>query len=253
MKQYEKTLKSIGCSDTQIALFLLLWKFGAKPASTLAKLVGAERTHVYKMLQQMIGWGIIAQSQTRGVQSFYIPSPAIFDQYYAAQQSLIDQSKAALPAVYEELSQLESQSVGQKPLYRIREGHEGMKQMFEVMLQQLIQDSIAVIKIISMSTLETNATTPQSLQDYASNFFQYCKHHDISVQTMLATGVMIPEHIVSLSDIDELAQLPAGQSSLYVMVIGQATYFLVFKDIPLAFKWELVELADLFHFLSKLK
>jgi sugar-specific transcriptional regulator TrmB len=187
----------------------LLWKYGSKPASTIAKLIGAERTHVYKMLQQMISRSIIAQSTHQGVTNFYIPSETIFDQYYSAQQSLIDQSKAELPKVYEELSQLESQSVGKKPLYRIREGHEGMKQMFEVMLQQLKDDRLSVIKIISMSTLETTATTPRNLQSYASHFFNYCKNNAISVQTTLATGVMIPEQIISLTSIDELANLPA--------------------------------------------
>lgn len=253
MKSYEKILKSIWCSDSQIALFLLLRKYGAKPASTLAKLVGAERTHVYKMLQQMLGRWIIAQSQQHGIQSFYIPSQTIFDQYYSSQQSLIDQSKAELPQVYEELAELWSQGMGRKPLYRIREGHDGMKQMFQVMKEQLIHDTISVVKIISMSTLETSATTPQSLQEYASHFFRHCKDNAISVQTMLATGVMIPEQIISLSDIDELSQLPAGQSSLYVFVIGKATYFIVFKDIPLGFRRELVELADLFHFILKIQ
>jgi hypothetical protein len=61
---------------------------------------------------------------------------------------------------------------------------------------------------------------------------------------------MIPEQIVSLTNIDELANLPAGQSNLYI-IIGQSSYFLVFKDIPLGFKWDLVELADLFHFFQK--
>jgi hypothetical protein len=102
-----------------------------------------------------------------------------------------------------------------------------------------------------MSTLETTATTPHNLQTYASHFFNYCKNHAISVQTTLATGVMIPEQIVSLTSINELANLPAGQSSLYIIVIGKSSYFLVFKDIPLGFKWDLVELADLFHFFQK--
>jgi len=63
---------------------------------------------------------------------------------------------------------------------------------------------------------------------------------------------MIPEHIAQLTNMEELALLPAGRSSLYVIVAGTSTYFMVFKDIPVWFKRELVELADLFHFMIKM-
>jgi hypothetical protein len=43
---------------------------------------------------------------------------------------------------------------------------------------------------------------------------------------------MIPESIATLTDTHELASLPAGQSSLYVIVVGTSTYFAVFKEIP---------------------
>lgn len=43
---------------------------------------------------------------------------------------------------------------------------------------------------------------------------------------------MIPEQITQLNTMEELASLPAGQSSLYVIVAGTSTYFMVFKEVP---------------------
>lgn len=251
MKSYEKILKSIWCSDMQVILFETLRKYWAKPASTLAKLMGAERTHVYKMLQQMVWWWIIAQSDQQSVSSFFIPSPTVLDSYYAAQQALIEQSRLALPEAYAELEAMGTMATGQKPLYRMREWHEGMKQMIDIMIQQLEQDHLMMIRFFSLSTLETAATTPYTLKDYAYPLFQYCKSHIISVQTILGSGIMIPEQIIQSSTIEELENLPAWQSSMYVFVVWTSVYFLVFKQVPLAFKRDLPELADLFHFFAK--
>lgn len=252
MKSYEKILKSIGCSDLQIAIFEILWKYWAKPASTIAKIIWAERTHVYKMLQQMVSRGIVAQSEQYSVMSFFIPSPTVLDSYYQTQQLLIDQSRLDLPKAYEELDELWSMVHGKKPLYRIREWHEGMKQMMEVMIAQLKDDKLAVIKLFSLSTLETTATTPHTLKEYAHPLFYYCTSNGISIQTILGTGIMIPEHISHLTTIQELEDLPAGQSSLHVFIVWTSVYYAVFKTIPLGFKRDLPEMADLFHFLAKM-
>ncbi len=252
MKNYQKILKSIGCSDMQITLFETLRKYGAKPASTLAKMIWAERTHVYKMLQQMIGRGIVAQSDQQSVTSFFIPSATVLDSYYATQQALIEQSRLALPDAYAELAELWTIATGQKPLYRMWEWHEGMTQMIYTMIQQLQNDNIMVIKMFSLSTLETEATTLYTLKDYATPLFQYCNTKKISIQTILATGIMIPEQIIQSVTIEELEKLPAWQSSMYVFVVWTSVYFSVFKNIPIGFKRDLPEMADLFHFFAKM-
>jgi hypothetical protein len=124
--------------------------------------------------------------------------------------------------------------------------------MFDTIIHQLQSDELSVIKIIALSTLEHVASTSRTLADYAGKLFDYCDQKHITIRSTVGTGVMIPESITQLTTIEELASLPAGQSSLYVIVVGTNTYFAVFKDIPVGFKRELMELADLFHFFNKM-
>lgn len=252
MKSYQKILKSIWCSDLQIEIFINLWRWWAKPASTIAKLIGAERTHVYKMLQQMVQWWILAQSEQKGTTTFWIPSANIFDTYYDNQQSLIDQSRSQLSSAYAELEELWSNASTNKPIYRMREWHDALRDMFANMIQHISTSNFKMIKIFGLNTLENAATTTYKLADYAWWLFDYCKTNNIYIQTTLGSGIAIPEDIIYISDISWLMELSAWQSSLYIFVIWDLTYFAVFKDIPIGFKRELVELADLFHFVDKI-
>lgn len=187
MKQYQTILNRIGCNTQQVSMFELLWRYGAKPAGTIAKLVGIERTHVYKMLDQMVSRGIVAKSKQQGATSFYIPSDTIFDQYYEAQQAIIDQSKAVLPQVYHELAEIGTNSVGHKPLYRIWEGRDGMTQLIDTIIHQIQSDELSVIKIIALSTLQHSATTSTTFKDYAHRLFEYCKRSHINISSTVGT------------------------------------------------------------------
>jgi sugar-specific transcriptional regulator TrmB len=47
-------LKQIGLSFTQAQIFLTLYQYGPKPASSVAKIIGGERTNIYKIIQTLI-------------------------------------------------------------------------------------------------------------------------------------------------------------------------------------------------------
>lgn len=252
MKSYQKILKSIWCSDKQIEIFLNLWKLWPKPASTIAKIVGIERTHAYKMLQQMVNRWILAQSEQKWASIFWIPSTNIFDQYYDNQQTLIDQQRLELPNAYAELEKIWPQNPNNKPVYRMREWHNALHDMFANMITYISSNTFRLIKIFGLSTLQNTATTTNTLSEYADVLFDYCTSHNIHIQSTLGSGVMIPENLINITDISWLMNLPAWQSSLYIFVIWDITYFVVFKEIPIWFRREITELADLFHFVDKI-
>lgn len=47
-------LQQVGLSSVQAEVFIHLYTYGAKPASSLASTVGMERTNMYKSLQGMV-------------------------------------------------------------------------------------------------------------------------------------------------------------------------------------------------------
>jgi len=52
--QLNKLLTELGFSDKHTEIFLLLYQYGSKPASTIAKMIDIERTNTYKMLQSLL-------------------------------------------------------------------------------------------------------------------------------------------------------------------------------------------------------
>ncbi len=49
--QLETSLRDFGLSKAQVKAFLVIYQYGPKPASSIAKMIGMERTNTYKMIQ----------------------------------------------------------------------------------------------------------------------------------------------------------------------------------------------------------
>jgi len=55
-------LEELGFSKKHAEVFLILYKYGARPASFVAKMIGEERTNSYKILQALVREGFIAEN-----------------------------------------------------------------------------------------------------------------------------------------------------------------------------------------------
>jgi len=106
-----------------------------------------------------------------------------------------------------------------------------------------------VIKFFASNTFETQTSVYSTLQDYARDTFTKLKKKKVSIETFLGNGILIMEHITKTTNIDNLSDLPAGNSSINIFVVGKTLYIIVFKDIPFGIKIDSEEVANTMHFL----
>ncbi|MCB0465513.1 MAG: hypothetical protein KDC78_07540 [Aequorivita sp.] len=54
MAELIQQLQELGLSEKQAETFLLVYTYGPKPASSIAKMIDTERTNTYKTLQVLV-------------------------------------------------------------------------------------------------------------------------------------------------------------------------------------------------------
>ncbi len=71
-------LQKLGLTQKESKIFLFLYKYGKKPASTIAKAIGDERTNTYKTLKKLVKNGLLAEIKTDNATLFFVPNRNIF-------------------------------------------------------------------------------------------------------------------------------------------------------------------------------
>lgn len=61
--QITELLQHVGLSKKHAEVFVLLYTYGAKPASVIARMLGEERTNTYKILQTLVREGFVAENE----------------------------------------------------------------------------------------------------------------------------------------------------------------------------------------------
>ena len=244
-------LAQFGLTEKQGDIFVLLYTYGPKPASTVAKMIGVERTNTYKMLQAMIRQWLIAETAQQGVKNFYVPDKNVLRYTINAQREQVEKNEKLLPVIETELAKLETNRISPIPKMHFFEGKDWITALFQDMYEAIKEHHYLLVKMFASNTLETQSTSALSLRDYAKDFFEKTQKLWVHIDAYLGNGIMILENILQTQDVKELTTLPAGSSGVNVFVVGTILYMIIFKDIPFGIKIESEELSGLMHFLLK--
>ena len=87
MQEIAQYFAQLWFNDKESDIFVTLWKLWSKPASTIASVCGYERVYTYKVLQKFVAEGIIAETISKGVKHFWIPSLDLLRQYVLRHQA----------------------------------------------------------------------------------------------------------------------------------------------------------------------
>ena len=247
----KESLTQFWLTDKQIDIFLLLYTYGPKPASTVAKMVWVERTNAYKMLESMIRQWLVAETSKQGTKRFYVPEKNVLRYAINVQREQVEKNEKLLPIIETELMKLENKRVSPMPKMHFFEGRDGITALFQDMYTSIKTHQYLMIKMFASNTLENQSASALNLRDYAKDFFDKIQKIGVHIDAYLGNGIMILENILQTQDVQELTGLPAWSSGVNVFVVGDVLYMIIFKDIPFGIKIESEELAGLFHFLLK--
>lgn len=252
MKTLQTQLQKIGLTSTQSAIFLALYQYGAKPASTIAKMIGGERTNIYKSLQTMVRQGRVAETKKWGTKHFFVADPDIIDHKLQEQARELQQKQQLLPAISLQLKQLRQSNISPIPPMQLYEGKQGIKQLFADLQHDILDNHFLLVKCFASNTLEAQSTSSYTLNHYAQEFFKNMTDHHVHIDGYVGGGVLLLEQLFHTGDMQEIKELPAGHEAVQLFLAWPYIYTIIFKDIPFGRKVEHQALADMFHFLLKM-
>ncbi len=242
-------LKDFWLNEKQSEIFIYLYKYWAKPASTVANAIGWERTNIYKALKKMWTSGILSEITKRGVKHFFITDKKIFSHQLEQEKREIEVKKEKLPYLQSELEKLEEEKVSDRPNISFYEGVDEIWQLFENIYSEIIANNYLAIKMFASNTLESKSSS--KIHNFTPDFFEKLNQEKISIEAYLWNGIMLFENIIKTYDSDILKDLPAGNSAINTFIFWDFVYIIIFKEIPFGIKIRNPEFAQMMHFLLK--
>ncbi len=242
-------LQNLWLSKKEAKIFIFLYKYWKKPASTIAKAIWDERTNTYKTLKKLVKNWFISEIKKDWTTLFFVHNKDIFKHKIEAEFEEIYRKKENLQKLNEELEKIEKESSKEKPSIVSFEWADWIKNLYNDIINICKEKWYKLIKFFASNTLENKWTV--SFENYYPEFFNILKKNWINLETFLWNGIELLEEIVK-TDWIELSKLPAWNSAIQVFVFGDYVYIIIFKQIPYWIKIESEEFANFMHFMFNL-
>ncbi len=249
--QITELLQNIGLSKKHAEVFILLYKYGASPASFIARMLGEERTNTYKILQALVREGFIAENIKWNMKHFFIANKEILRNKLEEQKKSIEKQEKILPQIEQKLSELDKEKISPIPKMRFFEWNEWILSLFKDILLETKEKKYSTIKCISSNTLESLSINNRNLEEYVWDFFEELEINKIKIETYLWTGVLTLEQMIKSYEMIDIKSLSVGNNSLNFFIVWEIIYLIIFKQIPFWIKIESSEFSDLMHFMLR--
>lgn len=239
----------LGFTPKEAEIFLTLYKLGSKPASTIAKYLNIERTNVYKTLLKMVDDGIVSETKIRGITNFFVPDVSVLKKYMNSKKDQLQKLEDNFSIVETELSQYDQNKYNYIPKISLFDGIDGIRNMYNDIYETTINNHYLVIKFFATNTFESQISVNKTLKDYYEDIFNKLQKRKVVVDAYLGNGILIMEQISKTTNIQNLNQLPAGNSTINMFIVGWTVYLIIFKETPFGIKIDSKDFANVMHFM----
>lgn len=238
-------------TDTQYRIFITIYQYWSKPASTIAKIINQERTNIYKSCEVLTKRGLLGETMKWGAKHFFVPDHTVLQHLIDQQKELLDQSAKLVPLAQAELANINEWIQHNIPAMRFYEWQTGIEQCFIDLYNDIIQNQYIVVKMFATNTLDKQNISPYAFRDYWAKFLQKLKEKRITLESYLGNGILMLETLLQTNNIADITDLPAGNSALNCFVFWETVYIIIYKNIPIAWSIRNEEFAQMLHFLLK--
>lgn len=194
-----ESLKNIGLSNEQIAVYQALMEFGKLPASTIAAKAGVSRVITYKILDQLENMGIVQKLETpKSVAVFFPADPEnLINLVEKKKQELINLETNCATAV--SLLKPQFNLLRDKPGIRFYEGLEGVKKVLDDSLfseseiytyvnVDMVLEHFSAVNDAYVATREKRGISKKILAADTPTARKYEKEHEDALTDMYIVG-----------------------------------------------------------------
>lgn len=249
MQEISSYLQHLWLNSKESDVYVTLWKLWSHPASTIASVAGYERVWTYKTLQKFVTMGIVAETLSKWVTHFRIPSLDLLSSYIERNQQAWKSLEEQFTYVKTAFLSLPNHQQLSVPKIQLFEQTEGIKNLFTDAIQTIHDQGLITIKLFATNTFETQMLSNTTLHTYAQDFFDTLKKQNVSVTSFIAEWSLIMEHLSIWDHTKQLESLPAGNNAVHILLIGKSVYIMIYKELPIGIKLDSPEFARAMHFL----
>lgn len=124
MRQWKKTIKSLGFSDSEAQLYLSALELGPSPVQTLAKRADVSRVTAYASIEALMKIGLMSTVEKGKKKLFASESPEKLVSVAQAKAKEIESKAKEVESYIDELKLMER---GEKPVVKVFEGPEALE------------------------------------------------------------------------------------------------------------------------------
>ena len=241
--------KELWFSKKEAEVFKALYTLGTKPASTVAKYLGYERTSVYKILQRLTDENLVFETHKWGIKHFFIPSPEVLKKYTEKKTDKYSKLSENYDVIKEELLEFEWRKDSSIPKITLFDSSTWIHNMHEDILETTLQKKYISIRLFASNTIDSQISISDDMKQSSLSLFEKLRDQKIAIETYLGNGVMLMESISKTFDTDAISRIPASNSAVNIYLVWEVIYIIIFKNSPFGIKIESDDLANTLHFL----
>jgi len=182
VKQY---LHQLEYTDKEIELFLAVYQYGPKPASTVAKLSNTERTYCYKVLQKLLTDNLIQQTTEKNTKLFFVANDDVLINRLHSQIHQLQKLEDSYEEVKQELTLLRLNQQTRTPKIAIFDGQESLKRVFQDILLTAQQKELLAITMFIPQTFASIAQQQPKYQQAFQSFLEQAEKAGLTINGVL--------------------------------------------------------------------
>ena len=242
-------LSQVWLNTKESVIYQKLYSLWKNPASSIARACNLERVYTYKALQKFVSMGIIAQTQSKGVKQFWIPSLDLLQQYIQKQTNQRQSLDQDFEMIQQEFLTLETHRTTAPPRIHLYEWATPLGNLFQDIQSTITSQNLLQVKLFATNTFSEQLGSREHIIKYSKGLFAFLDQQKTTLHSYIAEWELIMQHLRTHASLEVLWELPAWDHAINLRVVGKQVYIIIYKDQPVGLKIESSELARALHFL----
>lgn len=238
-------LEKLWLQDKQSEIFLMVYQYWPKPASTIANLAKTERSYCYKVLEDMVREWYIDQIISLWIKQYYINSIDSLQKTIEKKEQEVKNLKEEFILIQWEFKELDKQKSPYIPKIQQFQDREGIKKRYEDIERSIVEQWVIIINACFTSNFHSHVDKFQELQWYYDTLIQFIEKNKIQLSGSLWLGTLITEKMHIIRSTEDLTDHSIGNQSVQLWIIWEYVYLGMFRELPIGLKIKSPDMSDL--------
>jgi len=242
-------LQNLWYSETEANVFLVIYQYGPKPASSIASLAKIDRTYCYKVIQNFVQDGLVHTSLQKWIKYFWIPNPDVLQISINKKRQSVLALDEQFKEIRQELITLDSKKSWFVPQIKIFEWKEVVARFYDDILQTIKDRNLIVISFFVSNIFVSQASKLFEFSELYREFIQNLEKNRIQIEWYIGEWILVMESVNKVLNYEDIQKIIPWQDAIYSYIVGDSLYILQFRETVVGLKIQSVGMADMFNFM----